>query len=604
MRTNATTASRLTTVGAAVVLAFLLIFVAWSASATKRRSEALSAATVKSGAYLDAVDSMSLEHDIVDGTLVAMLSPGQTADPTVRREHSQAGRALEATLREIRAHPDVGRGEVGSINAILDRHAAYRLVAGRFFDAAISGERRAAVAINLAEVDPLLDPVAEELRTTALQERREAAHDQAALEQANRLGLTATAIVFAVAVALLGAFTALALRFRRRLEQARGSELAHAQHAALTDSLTGLRNNRAFHEDVVRELHRSVRTGQPLALVLLDLDGLKQTNDTLGHQAGDELIKALAVTVVGTQRAADAAYRVGGDEFAVLLPGETAWGAYRFIGRLQRRLAEEAGASATAGIAEASALDIDKDYLIRRADVALISAKRTRRSALIHSDELEAAPVPGARAAHRHHLETLATALARAVDAKDSYTRSHCETVSELCVLIAGELGLEPDHTNRLRLAGLLHDAGKIGIADAILRKPAPLTDDEFEVMKTHAALGARIVAGAELEEESNWILHHHERPDGRGYPDGLAGDAIPRESRMILVADAFEAMTSDRPYRAGRPEQEALAELERCAGTQFDPECVAALRRALTACPTGAPTPASAAARTPAPIS
>ena len=589
MRTNASTASRLATVGAAVVLAFLLAFVIWAASATRQRSEALSAATLHSAAYLDAVDSMSVEDDLVNGTLSAMLSPGRTADATARREHARAGHALEAALRRIRSRSDLERGEAESINVILDRHAAYQLAADRFFDAAISGERRAAIRLDLEEVEPLLEPVEAELRTIALQERHEATDDHAALEEANRLGMTASIVIFGVGVLLLGGLSALAIRLRRRLEQARGSELARAQQAALTDSLTGLRNNRAFHEDIARELQRGSRSGQPLALILLDLDGLKQTNDTLGHQAGDELIKALSDTALSTLRGADAAYRVGGDEFAVLLPGETAWSAYGFVGRLQRALADGVGATATAGIAEASADDFDKDRLIRRADVALISAKRSHRAALIHSDELEAAPAPGARAARRHHLETLATALARAVDAKDSYTRSHCETVSELCTLIAGELGLGPDHTNRLRLAGLLHDAGKIGIADAILQKAGPLTEEEFEVMKTHAALGARIVAGAELEEEADWILHHHERPDGTGYPDGLAGDEIPRESRMILVADAFEAMTSDRPYRAGRPEEDALAELERCAGTQFDPECVAALRRALAAC-TAAP--------------
>jgi HD-GYP domain-containing protein (c-di-GMP phosphodiesterase class II) len=168
------------------------------------------------------------------------------------------------------------------------------------------------------------------------------------------------------------------------------------------------------------------------------------------------------------------------------------------------------------------------------------------------------------------------------VDAKDSSTRSHCQTVSELCALVGAGLGLPPERIERLRLAGLLHDVGKIGIADAILQKPGALSADEFEVMMTHTSLGFSIVQGAGLEEEAGWILHHHERLDGMGYPDGLAGDAIPLESRIILCADAFEAMTSDRPYREAGGEAEAIAELERHAETQFDPLCVAALRRAL----------------------
>jgi putative nucleotidyltransferase with HDIG domain len=168
------------------------------------------------------------------------------------------------------------------------------------------------------------------------------------------------------------------------------------------------------------------------------------------------------------------------------------------------------------------------------------------------------------------------------VDAKDSYTRSHCETVSGLCVMIATALGIEKARIEKLRVAGLLHDVGKIGIPDTILQKPGALMEEEFETMKAHSKLGHSIVSGAGLQEEAVWILHHHERPDGRGYPDGLSGDEVPLESRIILCADAFEAITSDRPYRQGRAEHEALVELHRSAGGQFDPDCVAALEAAL----------------------
>ena len=153
----------------------------------------------------------------------------------------------------------------------------------------------------------------------------------------------------------------------------------------------------------------------------------------------------------------------------------------------------------------------------------------------------------------KHHVTTLASALARAVDAKDAYTHSHCETVAELCALIATEIGMPADRVAKVRLAGLLHDVGKIGISDAILQKPGSLTVDEFEVMKTHPTLGCHIVSAAELYQESEWILHHHERLDGRGYPEGLRGEEIPLESRIIMVADAFEAITADRPYRDRR---------------------------------------------------
>ncbi len=166
------------------------------------------------------------------------------------------------------------------------------------------------------------------------------------------------------------------------------------------------------------------------------------------------------------------------------------------------------------------------------------------------------------------------------MDAKDAYTHSHCETVAELCALIATEIGMPPERVAKVRLAGLLHDVGKIGISDAILQKPGKLTTDEFEVMKTHPTLGCHIVSAAELYEEAEWILHHHERLDGCGYPDGLCGEAVPLESRIIMVADAFEAITADRPYRDRRSVGEALAELNRHAGAQFDPQCLRALER------------------------
>jgi putative nucleotidyltransferase with HDIG domain len=234
----------------------------------------------------------------------------------------------------------------------------------------------------------------------------------------------------------------------------------------------------------------------------------------------------------------------------------------------------------TAGIAEALELRA-KDELVREADLALIGAKRIHQEIAIYGPDME----PGSRAAEaddEHHSRTLASALARAVDAKDAYTRSHCQTVSQLCAAIAAELGFEGDRLARMRLAGLLHDVGKIGVPDAILNKPSRLTDAEYEVMKRHSLLGFDIVQAADMPLEAAWVRHHHERFDGGGYPDGLAGEEIPLESRIILAADAFEAMTSDRPYRKAPGAEFALAELRRHAGSQFDPAVVAALCRVL----------------------
>jgi HD-GYP domain-containing protein (c-di-GMP phosphodiesterase class II) len=230
------------------------------------------------------------------------------------------------------------------------------------------------------------------------------------------------------------------------------------------------------------------------------------------------------------------------------------------------------------GVAEASPLEGAFD-LVRHADLALINAKRTNRQAIVYSAELEGTVEGEPLPADEHQLRVLSTALARAVDAKDSYTRSHSETVSNLCILTGSELGLSPDRLAKLRIAGLLHDVGKIGTPDAILNKPSGLTEAEYETIKEHPVLGEGIIGAADLDEEARWVRHHHERPDGQGYPDGLRGDEISIEARIIGVADAFEAMISDRPYRQGRSESEALDELERYSGSQFDPDCVAALR-------------------------
>jgi len=283
--------------------------------------------------------------------------------------------------------------------------------------------------------------------------------------------------------------------------------------------------------------------------------------------------------------AEDRAARIGGDEFALILPSRTASEAEAIAMHLEREIVGfglETGASC--GVAEWPTAGPSQNLLLFNADRALYDAKVARRAGASRVPGLLRPGVGAAGAdpsvAAGEHRRGLTAALARAVDAKDSYTRGHCETVAELCAAIATELGHEARRVLKLRLAGLLHDVGKIGIADAILQKPGHLTDEEFEVMKMHSALGHSILYSAELFDEARWVLHHPERVDGQGYPHGLSGEEIPRESRIILVADAFEAMTSDRPYRRGRSEPEALAELHRCSGTQFDGECVAALTR------------------------
>jgi diguanylate cyclase (GGDEF)-like protein len=483
--------------------------------------------------------------------------------PRLRAAHAAAARRATAALRALPG----GQG-------LLRRHAAYQAA---MRDVVAATDPARARALDATQGDPKFQALelalgerAEAVSRRAVALGTHAYHTQQGIIKSGSAVVLAACVIFV----LLG----LIVRGgRRRLEAARKAELAHLAEMAITDPLTGLRNHRAFTEDLGRELQRGARQDLPLTLVMLDLDDFKALNSDHGHQAGDERLRELAAALRSTARGTDVAYRIGGDEFAVILPDCRAWGGLEFAQRLQGELG---GFTATAGVTEAVALRGGEEVL-READQALVGARRLHLQAAIFTPELHAAAKAPA-APGEDHKRMLATALARAVDAKDAYTRSHCQTVSQLTAVIGAELGLDEERIARLRLAGLLHDVGKIGVPDAILNKPAKLTDEEYAVMQRHSLLGFEIVDAAGLEVEARWVRHHHERVDGRGYPDRLAGDDIPLESRIILVADAFEAMTSDRPYRKAPGREFALEQLRAGAGTQFDADVVDALCRVL----------------------
>jgi diguanylate cyclase (GGDEF)-like protein len=503
------------------------------------------------------------------------LEPG----PAVLKLHTQAGRNLLGDLHAVAAidHSAVTRRLMATLQP---EQAAYASASASMFRAVDSHDTPLAIHYDHKVVDPVFGAIVTAVYARSDAAARQALHESNRSHQRTVSARAAIAVAFAVGLALLGGFALILLRLRRRVSVAHRTELERLASAALVDSLTGLRNHRAFHEDLSRELRRQERGEGALALIMLDLDGLKAVNDMGGHQAGDERLKALANALSTGGPGSAYAYRVGGDEFAVILPGARAWDAVEAAHRVQVTLAAEK-IGVTAGIAEAIG-PAGIDTVIHEADVALIAGKRHHQDVTIYSPELAPTVAASDGARDAEHVHSLSSALARAVDAKDAYTRSHCQTVSQLCALIAIELGFEPEHITAMRLAGLLHDVGKIGIPDAILNKPAALTEAEYEQMKRHAILGEEIVAAADRPTEAHWIRHHHERYDGDGYPDGLAGEAIPLQSRIILVADAYEAMTSDRPYRQAPGRDFAIAELRRHAASQFDPAIVAALCHAL----------------------
>jgi putative nucleotidyltransferase with HDIG domain len=305
----------------------------------------------------------------------------------------------------------------------------------------------------------------------------------------------------------------------------------------------------------------------------------------------------------------DVPTRLGGEEFALVLPGAGEARALAVAEHLRLLVRNQFATfpcpvSVSVGVATRGPEARDAAELIRAANRALYAAKRLGRDRCVvhHAQTLEM--LDALRDAGGAGAEQLAAAmlLAETLDLRDVATARHSETVGRYAEQIARELRFEVARVERIRAAGILHDIGKLGIADAILHKPGPLDAHEWVEMKRHPEIGSRILEHANLRDIGDWVLAHHERMDGAGYPEGMLGDAIPVEARILAVADAYEAMTSDRPYRQALPLEQARAELRRGAGTQFDADIVAVFECILdrTAAPFQATVAGAASARPP----
>lgn len=365
------------------------------------------------------------------------------------------------------------------------------------------------------------------------------------------------------------------------------------------DPLTGLLNHRAIQEQLNSSLAQSRRLACELSIVLLDLGNFKFFNDTYGHQVGDDVLRTVARSLQNLCRATDFVGRYGGDEFILLLPETHADGSQVVCQRVLAELdrlhfeADKVKIPITASFGVAvfphdgnSALE-----LISHADSSLYLAKSSGSTIRVPE------PVTGSAEGRKEtrRLKNRATggsfgvldALVTAIDNKDHYTRRHSEDVTQMALLIAEELSYTEEQQRAVRISGLLHDVGKIAVPDEILRHPGKLSQDQWEIMKQHPVFGALIVKDLpHLDDVLAGVRHHHERYDGKGYPDGLAGDDIPTMGRLLAVPDCYSAMTTDRPYRKGFAPEEALMEIERSIGTQFDPliatTFISAMRRAL----------------------
>jgi diguanylate cyclase (GGDEF)-like protein/putative nucleotidyltransferase with HDIG domain len=375
-------------------------------------------------------------------------------------------------------------------------------------------------------------------------------------------------------VALAGPLVAISL-YQRSTHQALG-----AIKLALTDPLTGLGNHRHFHERLQRELTTASDGDGLVSLCLLDIDDFKRINDRYGHPAGDRVLSQVAARL----RQGGEAFRLGGDEFAVVLSGideNAALGAARsIVARISETPLTVGEITVSAGVATFPQHGRERDSLIRLADAALYWAKENGKNQVrLARPEVAALSVLRrvASGADRTARLRAAASLARAVDSRDAYLGSHSDRVTVLAAKIATQLGRPGEEVELIRLAASLHDLGKLAIPEEILRKPGALTDAERLVLERHPQIGYRMLESLGVEPIADWVRHHHERWDGTGYPDGLAGEGIPLGARIIFVADAFDSMTSSRVYSRPLTEREALGEIEHGSGSQFDPEVVQA---------------------------
>jgi diguanylate cyclase (GGDEF)-like protein/putative nucleotidyltransferase with HDIG domain len=412
-----------------------------------------------------------------------------------------------------------------------------------------------------------------------------------------------------------------------------------AQEQAITDGLTGVKTHRFFMEALSAEWKRSTRAGRAFALVLMDLDRFKFVNDFYGHLEGDLVLQRVGHILEANCRRSDVVARYGGDEFVILMPETSMEQARQLASKLRSwvcadNLLREKNVSASFGIACYPLHGSSPQELIQVADASMYLSKHQGGNAVSTADHFDpseakkwkkdvleaylgvtlkrlfstgpeafeeiyqrlkqfteslaateagngvtvAQPAPdaaGPQALPQAVLDTV-TSLAFAIDAKDHYTQGHSQKVSAYAALIAEAMDMRDAEIEEIRLGAVLHDIGKVGIPEQILNKSGPLNPEEWETMKSHVVFGAKILEPlTPLARIREMVHHHHEYFDGSGYPHGLKGEQIPLGARIIAVADSYDTITSDRTYKKGRSAADALAELERCANTQFDARIV-----------------------------
>ena len=389
-------------------------------------------------------------------------------------------------------------------------------------------------------------------------------------------------LTWAIVTGTLGVLGILMMTLRGQLNRL----VTQLAAAARTDSLTQLANRRELEERFAAELERSTRTARPLSILILDLDWFKEYNDRFGHSAGDRALVMLAEALKRATRTSDVVARLGGEEFGVLAPETDETEGYLLAERLRAEVRaafarETEKMTISCGVASFPVHGITSGELLHAADRALYEAKESGRDRSIVFKQAGIEGVEREKVAIERTSPRLASlvSLAEAVDRRKG-SPANSRRVARYAEALARSMNLPEEEVERVRIAALLRDVGEVGVAESILNKAGPLDARERMEVERHPEIGARIVGAAQLGRVGEWILTHHERPDGRGYPRGLREHQIPLEGRIVAVADAYAAMTADRPYRRPFSGHRAKAELQARAGTQFDHDVVEAFLR------------------------
>ncbi len=581
---NTTLGGRLATIGLVIIL---FVFTVSSISATMivwRTSQQATEAVHMSDLYQQAHYLVSSEGSVMHQYT---LQPGFDAQDEFRT----TAYALSDILNKIANDGD--NEDRTFVKLVATKQARYRILVGQFFALIDQQTPSDALALHNQKIDPLFDPMEQQVGTAANLDQQLATQSLAHVDAIQRFVIVSTVLVFVVGLILILMFWRVIRRYQQRLHMATQEELRIMEQVASTDPLTGLPNHRTMMDQMEKELEHCQRTQEFCAVVFIDLDHFKHINDTWGHRAGDAVLREASSRLKKSIRKGDVVGRYGGEEFVLLLSNTNLQNARQAAERFRLALSKEPcilehgedtangnsiSFTASIGVAVYGEHGTTREALIEAADHAMYSAKQNGRNQVCQAgEEILTSQVLTGMSQGKLMEKVSVKTLKAVATIHDGKTSAHANRMVRLAEETARGLGRSEEEVHLVRLAALFHDIGKIGIPDAILHKPGPLTEEEWTVMRRHPVLGQHILeqVGGLFELLSHIVVAHHEHWDGRGYPHGLAQEAIPLGARILTVVDSYDAMTSERPYRKPLSVTHARTELQRCAGSQYDPHVV-----------------------------